>query len=480
MLRENLNRFLLLTLAVSLFSFPVRAEDTSPVLRHLGASALDATLDCIRSVYGKPVIWDSSVRFWTDPAVPQCPNSEAALLAALAARGIRVLDAQDFVFIVASRLFQPPEGGTEPPHAFLKWSAIKIHLNLQTLHEGDKMPKEAPEIANEILKWARMVPFNVSMSDDKGFPVAGAVDTDLNIAVWVGKLGHSETNESVVAVVNGQPNYTTARIVYGELRDGKYVMLWDSPLFNVLHGNVYFQNVNGDAWREIVVESSTYGNKEYPILAIFDRNGREITRQKKCQTGFTYTGGFGEEDGVCAIYGDDISFSENEDGPKDIYVSDWDGDNENHVFTLSNGVYIPGPPVTGDFPPPPPPEKSPSAADLNEQGLKLMQAKDYASAVAKFMGADFLIGHKNAEYANNVGFALYKAQQYQMSVDWLKIAIGIDPKRAVAYLNLGDALVKLNRNAEARQAYTQYIELAPNSEAAPDVKRKLDALPPSP
>jgi predicted RNA polymerase sigma factor len=40
--------------------------------------------------------------------------------------------------------------------------------------------------------------------------------------------------------------------------------------------------------------------------------------------------------------------------------------------------------------------------------------------------------------------------------------------------------VKLNRNAEARQAYQKYLELAPNSKVAPDVKKKPDALPPTP
>jgi len=71
-------------------------------------------------------------------------------------------------------------------------------------------------------------------------------------------------------------------------------------------------------------------------------------------------------------------------------------------------------------------------------------------------------------------------ERYEESVNWCERAIEIDPKRAVAYVNLGDAYVKLNRNAEARRAYTKYLELAPNSKSAPDVKKKLDALPPSP
>jgi tetratricopeptide (TPR) repeat protein len=53
-----------------------------------------------------------------------------------------------------------------------------------------------------------------------------------------------------------------------------------------------------------------------------------------------------------------------------------------------------------------------------------------------------------------------------------KRPIEIDPNRALAYLNRGDALTKLSRSAEARQAYSKYLELAPDSKSAPDVKKR--------
>ncbi len=134
------------------------------------------------------------------------------------------------------------------------------------------------------------------------------------------------------------------------------------------------------------------------------------------------------EDGTCAIFGKDVQFSgdmqapqdpDDEGGraPEDIYVRDWYGDGKNHAFKLANGAYVPGPPVEGDFPPQLKPEKASDPAALNEEGLKLMRARDYASAVTKFMRADWLAGHKSAEYGNNVGFALYKAGRYEASVD---------------------------------------------------------------
>jgi tetratricopeptide (TPR) repeat protein len=123
-----------------------------------------------------------------------------------------------------------------------------------------------------------------------------------------------------------------------------------------------------------------------------------------------------------------------------------------------------------------PSPKMPTAADFNEQGMQLMQQKNFERAAAKFKTALLWSDHKNALYANNAGFALYKAQSYDKAVEWFKTTIGLDRNRAVAYLNLGDALVKLSRNDEAREEYKKYLDLAPDSKSAPDVKRKLESL----
>jgi hypothetical protein len=127
---------------------------------------------------------------------------------------------------------------------------------------------------------------------------------------------------------------------------------------------------------------------------------------------------------------------------------------------------------------------------INAEGMKLMSERSYTTAATKFVEAARLdpsnvasspfVGKSGALFANNAGFAFLEANKYQESLFWLKRAIEIDPARAVAYLNLGDAYAKLNRYAEARQAYAKYLDLAPASKAAPDVRKKLEALPQPP
>jgi hypothetical protein len=482
MRQVNLSKFAW-SIPIALFMAPlVSAGEAAPRVRHLGPTNRDATMACIQTLYGKPALWD---RVGVNVLIQPCPATREELTEALTKVGMRLFDAHDFIFVTPEKLFHPSgapaelyPGGALQAWQALGWTTIRLHLQVQKLRDDQDLPAHANELARQILEQARMIPLAVSQGPADGFPDKGAVDADLNIALWQGTLGPRE-EQTVIACINarGRTVFATARLVYGVLLDGQYVMLWDSPLFNVLHGAISFQDVDADGNQEIVIESTNYGNKEYPMLVIFNGNGREITRQKKCDTNIAADANFSEEDGTCAIFGEDIAFSENAEGPKEIYVRNW-YDGKNHVFKLNkDGSYVPGAPVLGQFPPEPPLPPSPDPAQLNQQGIRFMRLKDYASAIIAFERADLLVAHKNPEYANNVGFAMYKAGRYEASVDWLNTTISLDPKRDVAYLNLGDALVKLNRNAEAREAYRKYLELAPDSKSAPEVKKKLEALP---
>jgi hypothetical protein len=59
---------------------------------------------------------------------------------------------------------------------------------------------------------------------------------------------------------------------------------------------------------------------------------------------------------------------------------------------------------------------------------------------------------------------------------WARRAIGVDPKHADAFVLLGGAEQQLGHSAEARAAYSRYLELAPNGQHAQDIRALLPRL----
>lgn len=131
------------------------------------------------------------------------------------------------------------------------------------------------------------------------------------------------SDESILAWINQLPDGSVGRFVYGEIRGDKYVALWDSPLFNGV-GNPEFQDVNGDGVKEIVMQSHLCGIGCEDKLIIFDRNGRELTRQQNCADG-----GYGW---VCSIDGAEVSLVGAKDGALSIQVLGSSPDGKDHVL----------------------------------------------------------------------------------------------------------------------------------------------------
>ena len=139
---------------------------------------------------------------------------------------------------------------------------------------------------------------------------------------------------------------------------------------------------------------------------------------------------------------------------------------------------------------------------LNERGMSLMNQGKYEAATAEFVKASQLDKSCNPQYPDNAGNAYYKVEDYSSALAWIGGAMSCDPKYAIAYLNRGDAFVGLylvNKAkpkhddlehscrdlttpcaGDARSDYQTYLELAPTSNNAAEVKNKIDALPHSP
>jgi hypothetical protein len=431
------------------------AQGASEKVEHFGATSVDELLGCIHRVYGKPVIRDLMVR---DVLVTPCPSSKELVAEAAKAKGLLFLEDEEWIFLAPANYFAPrPPYSQEDAARAPKQHSIKVETRLDPAKEMSE--EQAKDILNVIKREARMPPIFGSQDPWK---MERLVIT-LNVRFLLIRLGEG-LPESVVTIISEPSDIRPARLIYGELQSGKYKALWDSPWFE--SGSIDFVDVNGDGEKEILIKSETAGANSVNVgLVVFDRKGRELSRQELC----------GSLDSVpavgaaCPIIGtNEISVTENVTGPKQILA----GDGEVCTYQPEKAVFVCPSQTRASI--------LGIAAQSNEKGLRQARKGDYQTALTYFMGAAGR-APDNAEYANNVGFAYYRLGDYENAVTWLYKATEIDPKRAVAYLNLGDALVKLNQHREpyAREAYQKYLELAPNSKLAPEVKKKLDALPSS-
>lgn len=509
---------------------PLLAQSSaaSAPVKHYGYSGQDKMLECIERVFGKyaagfpgtvlygnlPITigrpprvvnghWEPVTERITFPPVADlpCPGTRdgiAKLLDTDVAKlllvpdqeqpeGIRIFETAQWVYIIPALEFS-----AAPYREQQRWKRIKVEPKVESVENISE--EEARSLLPRILKSARTIPLAPSQAlspadlTANGMPQrAPGADDEVEVGPYFrfykAKL-QPNAPDSVIVLMEDWPAGVAARIVYGEMREGKYQVLWDSPLMNG-HGQLELADVNGDGWDELLWHSETCGVRNcWPEeLVIFDKEGREITRQEKCSVQPIYP--FDQTNGVCAIAGDEINVGPSEmlpqgkHGPAEIAVQSWVADGKDRVFRLVKGAYVPFERNAG--------RESPltmvqSAAELNENGIALMKMGKYTDAREAFIKAADL-DPSNAQYPNNAGFAYYKEGELDFSIEWFGKAIEIDPKRAIAYLNRGDAFARLDRDASssrARKDYEKFLELAPDSKAAPEVRKKLDALPPAP
>ena len=430
-------------------------------VKHYGYSGTDKLMECIHQVYGKPVARLPYIRRLPDLPCPGTREGIKQLLQSVElsrllgipdgeVRGVRLYEMSDWIYLHPILFLEPSTRG--PYYAMREeWTSVKIHTDVEVEQDGDISESEAKLLAPTILEQARMIslrPMNDPINN-------GVVDLDVRLRFYQLKLA-PDAPESVITVIDQPSLFDVGRIVYGEMRGGQYQMLWDSPLFNS-RGGVHFEEVNGDGWKEIVWESATCGAQECSPqqLVVFDKDGREITRQPHCNT---KDFAFDESDGVCAIEGESVQLavisapaqdSSEKKGRavKDIVVTGGYAKGKDAIFTLEKGMYIRNKLDLKRFSAKVATERKAkeiaAAIVSNQEGMRLMKEGRYQEAVYKFQSACF--DNDTALYANNYGFALYMAGQYESAVYLLQKAIRLDPKRSVAYLNLGDAYAKLNR-----------------------------------
>jgi hypothetical protein len=357
-----------------------------------------------------------------------------------------------------------------------RWKTPEINIRmLDRLLPGGRQATKAElhDVSDTVLHRSHLVPLTCPFEASEGQIGRLAV----NIFVWIHKMHPGSEQESVIVLLaDGDADHEmalgTGRFVYGELQDGHFQYLWESPLLEASMSGSAFVDLLSNGNLQIILTSNV-GMGNHTAFYAFDLNGREISRDVVNCEAF---GNLTTQSAVaCPIMTDteiEIEDGDTAGGPKALVTVDESDKKIRYVF---NGAQYEQFPRRKAAKPP----SVPRATALDNAGVRLMQQKNYEAAIAKFEEAAQLNASDPA-LANNAGFAYYKLGRNEDSLYWYKKAIEIDPSRAVAYLNLGDAYAKLDRNAEARQAYTKYLELAPDSKSAPDVKKKLAALPPAP
>lgn len=102
--------------------------------------------------------------------------------------------------------------------------------------------------------------------------------------------------------------------------------------------------------------------------------------------------------------------------------------------------------------PRPPAGNKAAARSANEQGLDALKSQSYASAIAAFrLGIEQ--DPSNVELINNLGFALYKSGQLNPAKEQIELSLLYSPKRASAWVNLGDIYFKEGSDTNAIDAY---------------------------
>jgi len=155
-----------------------------------------------------------------------------------------------------------------------KQHSIKVETRLDPAKEMSE--EQAKNILSVIKREARMPPILGSQDPWK----TGKLVITLNVRFLPIRLGEG-LPESVVTIISEPSDVRPARLIYGELHGGKYKALWDSPWFE--GGSIEFVDVNGDGERKYSLKSETAGANSVNVeLVVFDRKGRELSRQELC------------------------------------------------------------------------------------------------------------------------------------------------------------------------------------------------------
>ena len=237
---------------------------TQGQVRHIGMTPEQEFLLCAQQVLGKTVLWDGIfyARQVGDNPVPQvpCPASREEFMSSLRKNvGILTFEDDRFAFLVVnggptSRIGRSPVYDRGTPH-------FEIDLEVsQDSSEGPQLSEqELQRISSTILGKTRGVEILWDIQDK---PCFGRITVQLDIQAHRLSKEGPESIISFLRVSDCPEGYLYAsssyasdmtRLIYGELKNGEYEMLWDSPLLFAPPSWISYRDLNGDGTAEIVI-----------------------------------------------------------------------------------------------------------------------------------------------------------------------------------------------------------------------------------
>jgi len=311
-------------------------------VQHMSRAETDRFLLCARSTFQKP-LYTTNFGPWFDAGM-KCASDREELLRELREREITVSENDSAVLLLPPRL-RPDIGIGDRQGRQVKWHKFEVETHAMTL--GDVLPpgsrvlskQEQDQIAKVIVDQALPVPLVPAFADVDDD--TGVMDVDLILDAH----HFSPETESVVALYGASGG--DMRLVYGELAQGVYRMLWDTPLLWGSAQHFSHKDVDGDGIPEIVLAwTEPGGSVSYQALAVFNGKGEDLTRQEECDSNPPYAEA---AQFVCPVSGSYIDFAKTASGSYDIVnVPNEETDPQDaERYTLINGHYsLPIPALT--------------------------------------------------------------------------------------------------------------------------------------
>ncbi len=321
-------------LPVYLFLLCVAMRSGYCQMSHVGMSSEQQFLLCAQGVLGKPVLWQALFpRAPQDGLVPQvtCPDSREHFIEALQKNeAISVFEDDRFAFL-AKTGESPAQRGRNIYYGY-DWKRLAIDFHAIThpvAGSQDLSDAEQSAVVSSILRNTRGVEvFDVIEPSEAYGSDTGLLHVWLDIDIV--RLGR-DTPESVFAFLHASTSADSGhddvvRLLYGEMRQGTYVPLWDSPLMYAPHRWISYRDLDGDGIKEILIwlphaemeQLQEYVENHFQNetgLISFDKNGHELTRQ---------AGSLCEHDNACPIMARRFSLVPSASGRRtDIIVHGW-------------------------------------------------------------------------------------------------------------------------------------------------------------